>query len=40
MNESGRNHRVIRVEMGESVKTRIAPSTVETYRHAMQQLEI
>ena len=40
MNKSGRNHLVISDETEELVKASIAPSTVETYRLAMQQLEI
>ena len=40
MNELGRNHLVIEEEMGESVKPNIAPSSIKTYRHVMQLLEI
>ena len=40
MNKSGRNHLVISDETEGLVKASIAPSTVETYRLAMQQLEI
>ena len=40
MNESGRNHVVISGETEELVKASIAPSTVQTYQRAMQQLEI
>ena len=36
MNESGWNHFVISDEIGELVKTSIAPNTVKTYRRAMQ----
>ena len=40
MNESGWNHLVVSDETEGLVKASIAPSTVETYRLAMQQLEI
>ena len=40
MNESGQKQVAVNDETEELVKTSIAPSTVETYRLAMQQLEI
>ena len=40
MNESTGNHAAISDETEELVNASTAPSTVETYRHAMQQLEI
>ena len=40
MDESGRNHLVISDKTGKFVKANIAPSTVETYGLAMQQVEI
>lgn len=40
MNESNQNHLAISDETEELMNASIAPSTVKTYRHAMQQLEI
>ena len=40
MNESGRNHITISDETKELVNASVAPSTINTYRHAMKQLEI
>ena len=40
MDESGRNRPLVSDETGEAVKAHVAPSTVQTYQLAMQQLEI
>ena len=40
MNKSGQNHLAVSDKTGKLIKASIAPSTVETYRVAMQHLEI
>ena len=40
MNKSGQNHLAVSDKTGKLIKASIAPSTVKTYRLAMQHLEI